>query len=400
MKILYISGENIPGDHGGSIHTWYVARGWARLGYQVTVLCRKHKGQEVHEDLEGVHIHRIPMEFQSKKMPLLGLPTLPGLLSKPWDVIVERYDVFGGLGAILARIRGIPLLLEVNYPHLDELIWKWQQRHSRFLKVPFLAKGLHWWENWQYRQAKSAIATRKEIVPEFIRDRTWLVHWGADSYKFHPLSESERTQMRQELGIVGRPVVLFMGSFRPWHGVDMLPDIIELTQKAIPEVKFLLVGDGDGRDKLQMEIHKRRLDLCVTFTGNWRHQEIPKLLSSADIGIAPYDDTKYQPLKDFGFFWSPAKLFEYAACGLPVVSTRYDLLSEIVEDGVTGRLVTPGDVEAFTKVVIDLLEHPEKRIQMGENGRRRVVDKFNWDYHAKQVSEILQNLVNEKRISR
>jgi len=395
MNILYVSGEDIPGDHGGSIHTWYVARGWARLGHQVTVLCRKRAGQAVREDLEGVHIQRLSMEFQGKKIPLLGLPALPGLLSKPWDAVVERYDVFGGLGAILTWRKGIPLLLEVNYPHLDELIWKWKQRHSRFLKIPLLVKGLHWWETWQYRQAKGAIATRKEIVPEFIRNRTWLVHWGADSERFKPLAEPERTRIRRELGIDGGPAVLFMGSFRPWHGVETLSDIIELTQKSIPEVKFLLVGDGERIDKLQTDIQKRGLDSRVIFTGNWQHLKIPELLSSVEVGIAPYDASKYQPLLNFGFFWSPAKLFEYAACGLPIVSTRYDLLSEIVEDGVTGYLVEPGDPAAFAEAVIYLLRHPEERTRMGENGRRRVVERFNWDFHAKQVAEILESMVGE-----
>jgi glycosyltransferase involved in cell wall biosynthesis len=332
------------------------------------------------------------MEFRSKKIPLLGFPALAGLLKRPWDAVVERYDVFGGLGAILAWLKGIPLLLEVNYPHLDELLWKWRQRNSRFLRVPMLVRGLRWWARWQFRHASGAIATRKEVVPEFIRDRTWLVHWGADPDRFRPLAETERTRIRQELGIDSGPAVLFMGSFRSWHGVETLPDIIDRTCHAIPEAMFLLVGDGEGRDKLNDAIVQLGLETRVVLTGNWQHTRIPELLSSADVGIAPYDASQYQPLIDYGFFWSPAKLFEYAACGLPVVSTRYDLLSEIVEDGVSGHLVTPGDVPGFADAVIDLIRNPQKRAWMGENGRRRIMERFNWDNHAKEVAEILIHL--------
>jgi len=408
MNILYISGEDIPGDHGGSIHTWYVARGWARLGHRVTVLCRRRPGQPKHEELEGVRIRRVPMELRGKKIPLLGIPLLPKLRLGSWDAVVERYDVFGGLGAILARSKHIPLLLEVNYPHLGELIWKWRQRHSRFLWIPFLVKMLQRWERWQYRQASGAIATRKEIVPEVIRDRTWLVHWGADperfkpSYNGHPargalLESSERTRIREELGLHDAPVVLFMGSFRSWHGVEMLPEVVDQVRQAVPEVRFLFVGDGDGKGKVYEEITRRGLSQWTIFTGKWHHARMPELLCSADVGIAPYDASKYQPLIDFGFFWSPAKLFEYAACGLPVVCSTYDLLSEIVENGVTGRLVPPGDTQGFSEAVIQLCQDPELRHRMGDSARRKAVAQFDWDQHAEYVAGILEQIVTDFR---
>ena len=290
-----------------------------------------------------------------------------------------------------------PLLLEVNYPHFDELIWKWQQRNSRFLRVPFLVTGLRWWAGWQYRQAAGAIATRKDIVPESIRDRTWLVHWGADPERFRPLEDPNRQRLRQDLGVDGVPVVLFMGSFRSWHGVEILPELVDLTRKAVPDVKFLLVGDGEGKDTAYEELIKRGLGSWVVFTGAWRHDRMPELLSCADVGIAPYDATRYQPLITYGFFWSPAKLFEYAACGLPVVCTDYDLLSEIVDDGVTGRLVPPGDTRAFSEAVVELCRHPEERQRMGKMARQRVVIRFNWDHHAGTVATILEQMVENRR---
>ena len=393
MRILYISGEDIPGDHGGSIHTWYVARGWARLGHRVTVLCRRRQGQPSGEELEGVRIQRVGLAVRGKKIPLLGLSVLPELLRESWDVVVERYDVFGGMGAIMAWLKGLPLLLEVNYPHLDELIWKWEQRRSRFLRVPFFVSGLQWWSRWQFRYAAGTIATRKDIVPESIRERTWLVHWGADPERFRPLDNAIREEMRRQLGIDGNPVVIFLGSFRSWHGTDMLPDLVDTLRQAVPEIRFLLVGDGEGLDTLRVEIKDRGLDAWVRFTGNVPHNEMPDILSCADVGIAPYDANKYQPLIDHGFFWSPAKLFEYAACGLPVVCSRYDLLSDIVEDGVTGRLVPPGNTQAFADAVIDLCRNPWERFQMGDRGRKKVLDRFSWDIHARQVAGILEQLV-------
>jgi len=397
MNILYISGEDIPGDHGGSIHTWYVTRGWARLGHRVTVLCRRRPGQPKHEELEGIHLHRVWMQFRGKKIPILGFPALLRMCSDSYDAIVERYDVFGGLGAILSRWKSVPLLLEVNYPHLGELLWKWKQRHSLFLRVPLLETGLRFWEAWQFRQAAGAIATRREIVPEMIRDRTWLVHWGADPERFKPLEAAERDRVRHDLGIDSKLVVLFMGSFRPWHGVEILPDVVEQVRQAVPDVKFLLVGDGEGKDKASDEMTRRGLSSCVVFTGNWQHSRMPELLSGADVGIAPYDASKYQPLIDYGFFWSPAKLFEYASCGLPVVCSDYDLLSEIVEDGVTGKLVPPADSHAFSEAVIKLCQDTDLRRRMGENARRKAVDQFDWDRHAEAVAGILEQLIADCR---
>jgi glycosyltransferase involved in cell wall biosynthesis len=207
------------------------------------------------------------------------------------------------------------------------------------------------------------------------------------------MDDGKKSEMQHQLGVDGNPVVVFLGSFRPWHGTGMLPDLIDATRRDIPDIRFLLVGDGEGLDTLRADIKDRGLDTWVRFVGSVPHHKMPDVLSCADIGIAPYDANRYQPLIDHGFFWSPAKLFEYAACGLPVVCSRYDLLSDIVEDGVTGRLVAPGDSQAFADAVIDLSRDSQRRHQMGSRGREKVTERFSWDIHARQVAGILEQLV-------
>ena len=124
---------------------------------------------------------------------------------------------------------------------------------------------------------------------------------------------------------------------------------------------------------------------------------MPELLSSADVGIAPYDASQYEPLIKYGFFWSPAKLFEYSACGLPVVCSRYDLLAEVVEDGVTGYLVPPGDARALADAVIKLCRDSDVCARMGAKGRQRVLEEFSWDHHAEYVAEILEQILQDRR---
>ena len=350
------------------------------------------------ETLGGVTVSRWWGEVRQKKIPLLMAPGMAGLLSKPFTVVMERFDTFGGLGAVYARLKNLPLVLEVNYPHLEEMIWKWQQNGNPMARHMWLHRAMQRWNSWQFESAASIIATRRSIVPERFRDKVHLVHWGADTTHFKPAGRGSRQgrQIRTQLGIGDVPVVLAHGSFQPWHGVRMFPLIIKQVIARQKRVVFVFVGQGQALEEMKARLNRLGLMAHCRFVGLVDHRDIPNYLNAADIGLAPFTAAEYLPLIQFGFYWSPAKIFEYMASGLPIVTGDQDYLRTVVQDEGAGRCVRENDPVAFAQAILDILNDGARSAAMGRAGIRAVLQKYSWQAHVRQLDALIKALASKE----
>ncbi len=148
IKVLYITGETVPGNNGGSVHVWEVASNLSRLGYDVTLISQKQGTLAPSEYLKGVKLLRTNMQYSNKILSIAGLKLLPELLMRRFDIIIERYVTFGGVGTIYSKLKKIPLILEVNSPHTEELIWRYNITCRTIVNI------LRFWRNVQFTQAK------------------------------------------------------------------------------------------------------------------------------------------------------------------------------------------------------------------------------------------------------
>lgn len=389
MNILYISCEDVPASHAGAVHTWEVACNLVEFGHRVTLLSLRGEGQRSRETLKGVEIIRLPQRLLGVKVPLLAFPALPLLLRKNFDVVMERYITAGGLGGIYSILTGTPLVLEVNSPHVEEIIYRWR------IKITPLKALLRGWVNWQFRRASASIAIVPTAVPHFARDRVVVNYWGANHVRFSPhLREGETAQeLRGNYRLEGRFLVLFVGSFRPWQGAKDLPEIIEETGKLIPEVLFVLVGGGDEEGDLMRLLHVEGLGRWVLYLGRQPHELMPHLMALADVGLAPFNTAYYPPLERFGFFWAPSKLMEYLASGLAVVSADYSTLRDILGEGKRGILVTPGDAKSYARAILQLKERPKYADSLGDEARAYIESEQSWRKHTERLAEVLERVV-------
>ena len=392
-----MSRENAPGDHGGAVHTWQVATLLARRGHAVSLLCHRRAGEPAQEQRDGVAIHRAPMGLGRRRLPLRALPALSSFRGQRFDVVMERFDTFGGLGAVYSRQTGTPLLLEVNYPHLEEMAWKWRHRGLAFASAPVVGL-LRAWNAWQYARAAAVIAVRESVVPAPHRHKVRLVHWGANPEQFRTADDDpERVaRLRSRLDLRGRRVVVSHGSFQPWHAPAVFPEVMARVVARVPDVAFLVLGHGGGLEEIEGQARARGLAAWCRFPGQVAHGEVPDFLASADLALAPFDSRAYPPLLEFGFFWSPAKIFEYMACGVPVVTTDQDYLRRVVEGSGAGTCVPQRDPEALAAAVAELLGDEELRRTMGRAGRRAVLETFSWQAHAEQLAGILEELAHPR----
>jgi glycosyltransferase involved in cell wall biosynthesis len=217
-------------------------------------------------------------------------------------------------------------------------------------------------------------------VPEFARAKTELVSWGANVSAFGP--EKRSAALRSGLGVPENAVAaVFVGSFRRWHGVHVLEDAARRLAHRT-DLYFLLAG---GPDAGPARGFRGRL------LGRLPYERMPELLASAEIGVAPYDTSRLAQLR-LGFYWSPLKVFEYMASGLPTVTIARPPLDEIVREEAEGLHFREGDAADLARAVERLAGDAGLRRALGGGARVRVVERYSWARHCAQLDRTLRRI--------
>jgi len=403
MRILYVaSGIPVPGSYGGSTHTLEVARGLIARGHQVQVVAAHRAGWsglralfQVGQDVvEGIAVAYVDVP---KTVSFLGIPHVGRLVRgfSP-DLIMERYYNFGGAGMYWAQRLGIPAVLEVNALIVDPpQVWK--RRLDDLLFGP-----MRRWALAQCRWAERIVTPLHTTVPaEIPRECIVEIAWGANTTRFHPEVRTERAgevaALRQRLDLpLHARIVVFVGSFRPWHGVMEFAEAGARLLERREDVYFLLVGKGPLRPAVESRCQESHCADHFRFTGSVPYGDVPLYLALAEVGVAPFQPRRHPALQAAGFFWSPLKVFEYMAMGLPVVTTAVSPLDQIVRSGQEGVLVAEGAVEGLAKAIEDLLVNEEEAGAMGRRGRERVVAQYSWARHCQRLEGVLEEVVKGK----
>jgi len=376
MRILYVaSDQTLPGETGGSVHVHEVSRELAKQGHEVHAVVQDRGEGTTSGD--GYSIHRIRWSPSHRFFRFRALPQIEALMArlKP-DVLMERYYNFGGEGILAAETARVPSLLEVNSPVLDH-----EDSAKARLDALLVVRPMRAYRERLVRSASALISPLKEIVPEFARAKTHVVTWGANVDAFHPSRRSEAR--RASWGATPETtVVLFSGSHRPWHGVGTLKEAARLfSLKDRPDVLFVLAG-GEAKG---VAPDFRGLNL-----GRVPYRDMPEVTASADISVAPYDRSRLRSLR-LGFFWSPLKIFEAMASGVPMITLDIQPLNQIVRSGLDGVFFKEKDPADLARAIWSLAENRERRLGMAKNARDRA-RLFSWAAHAAQVESILLNL--------
>lgn len=395
MRLLYVaSGIAVPGAYGGSTHTLEVASGLAALGHEVHVVAHHPVRQLAtlmrpqSATLDRLHLHYIDLP---KPLSLLAYRPIAGLARRLQpDALIERYYNLAGAGMLAARRANVPSLLEVNALIVDPpQVFK--RRLDDRLGRPFQR-----WAVAQCRMAARIVTPLHTTVPAVIeRSKIIELPWGANVERFSRQRQGSSPQRRVDLGIApDRPIAVFLGSFRAWHGVNDFVDAGIKLLEAGENLHLLLIGDGPERAAAESRIgrwHER-----FTFAGSVAHDEVPALLALADVGVAPFNTARHPALRSAGFFWSPLKIYEYMAMSLPVVTANIPPLDVAVRDGQEGALFREGDTDDLAAAIRRVLHAPDRQA-IGARARERVVARYSWTRHCQELERILQTIVEERR---
>lgn len=371
MRIAYVCtdpGVPVFGMKGASIHVQEMCRAFLRLRAEVTMFSPRLEGSPP-ADFAGLRTHALPSlgklaPEERAARALAGNGALDAALAAagPFDLIYERHALFGYAAMEHAARRGAPSVLEVNAPLLDE-----QARH-RELALPEAAEHAA-------RRAFAAAGLVTAVSPAVARYARGL---GAAAVEVVPNAVDPR-RFPARAAATGAFTAGFLGTLKPWHDVAVLVEAFALLRAGpAPQARLLILGDGPERARLEARLAALGLGDAAEFTGALPATAVPAALARMHAGVAPYRGGA-------PFYFSPLKLYEYMAAGLPVVASRVGDLAELVTEGRTGLLCAPDDPVALAGVLARLAAAPEAARRLGANGRAEVLARHTWDGVAARV---------------
>jgi glycosyltransferase involved in cell wall biosynthesis len=292
------------------------------------------------------------------------------------DIVLTRFDD-NTLSILWAcRREKIPVVVEINGP-VDEF----NHGDRRFSCFKRLFSNMH-----AVHLANGGFAVSEEIGAP-IRALTRqpkpfiTIPNGVDTDRFQ--SNISGKPIRDLLGISkDRIVVGYVGSFAPWHGLDLLVDAIEqLAAENLP-IHLMLVGQANPKWQATLDrVRKPELRDFVTLAGFVAPQSIPEYVAAMDITVLP----------NAADYCSPLKLFEYMSMAKPTVAVGIPPVVAMLTDGVEGFIFPKGDVEKLTKRLKELVQNSEQRQLLGSAARKRMESEFTWKHNAERVYALLES---------
>ena len=379
MNILYITADRgipVRGTKGAAVHVRSLCAAFDQLGHQVTIMTPRpgpNPGQPVRARLLEVPLPEDDVSAEQQAIAyadMLLAAAREEVRRGSYDFIYERYSLWSDVGARLQSETGLPFVLEVNAPLLEEAA------QYRSLDEVEHAQEI---ERRQF-QGAAAVAVVSESLKDYVRsradreDNVHVVPNGVDPQHFHPAVRGGRVHHRW--GLNGKKVVGFAGRARPWHDIDTLLRAFAMLYAQDANTHLLLVGQMP--DDINSRLSQLGIQSAVTQTGPVPHAEVPEHIAAMNVAVsthAPMDT----------FYFSPLKLYEYMACGVPVVAAALGQPSQRIQPGINGEVYRPGDAADLAYRIGKLLDQPAYANEIAWNGSVDILQQFTWTHNAQQV---------------
>lgn len=367
MRILRVAQKVYP-EHtgGGAYHVHAMSRDQADMGHDVTVLTVGDGPRR--EERDGYRVVRCPAMFSA-----LGNDVAPGVWRYLRDA--EEYDVVHAhshlyfstnLAALRRRFSETPLAITNHGLYSQSVPKGLFDAYLRTLGC------------WTFNRADVVLTytniERRRLESIGVDTDIAVIPNGIDGNRFTP-----DTRPAERLRATA-PVILFVGRLvegkRPMDAIRAIRHI----GKRCPDVRLFLAGDGPLRKELEVEASRLNVRDQVEFLGHVSYDEMPSVYTAADVFVLPS--------RTEGF---PRTLLEALASGVPVVTTNLKQFQHITDEA--GRTVPLSNVDALGEALTELLTDERLRIDLGERGRRLVVEEFTWDHTVERTTAVLTELL-------
>lgn len=361
---------------------WAEAKTLRDAGWAVAIISPKGDGaRRWHERIDDIEIFRY------------GLPTTAaGLLPHLVEYAVALPATL--VLALLVRLRGrVDVVHACNPPDFFFPIGALFRRlGARFVydqhdlaPEVYVAQGgrrggpLHrfllWCERQSYATADAVLATNESYRRFAIErggvppERVFVVRSSPDPARVHRVGPVRALKGGR------RHLIVYLGTMGPQDGVDLFVRAArEVANRRPGDVRFVAIGGGNQHDRLRALANRLNLAEELEFTGRIPDAEMRSYLSTAAVGVSP------DPANGFNEYCTMNKTLEYMAAGLPIVA--FDLAETRVSAGPAAVYATDNDPSKLAELIVDLLDHPQRRAAMSRAGRQRISGPLRWEVSA------------------
>lgn len=382
MRIAYAlldPGIGVFGTKGASVHVQEVVRALRADGHQVTVFCTR-TNDDIPADLADLEVrrHRLPKGTGAEREQAVAAASAAiaeEIAAGDFDLVYERYSLFSDTAARLSApsapgARSIPSILEVNAPLIAE------QRDHRSLAdeagaLAATRRQLH---------GASLISCVSEAVAEWTRqegaapERVVVTPNGVNTTRITPAPRPSDAPAPQDPVRIG-----FVGTLKPWHGTDLLLRALARTDQRLV---LDICGTGPQQEELELLAAELGITERVRFRGAVAPERVPEFLHEIDIATAPYPAGEH--------YFSPLKVYEYLAAGLPVIASAIGTIPALLKEGELGVLVEPGDVAALAAALDELADDAGHRARLALVAREAAVQEHDWRIRCREMVERLE----------
>ncbi|MGH2880954.1 MAG: glycosyltransferase family 4 protein [Solirubrobacteraceae bacterium] len=368
---------------GAATHTAGVVNGLSAAGLEVSVFApERPAGMRGGRCVAVAPKHLLQL---ARWLTLVGYSSrlIAAAASTPTDFVYQRYALGSYAGLELARRLDVPLVLEFNGSEI------WTERHWGSGRVP-MGGTLAALELRNLREASLIVVVSQPLKDQLLEqgiesERVLVNPNGVDIGELATARSHPPAHWRSLAELPQAPTVGFVGTFGLWHGVKLLPELIEQVARSRPDARWVLVGGGPLHAEVVSEIDRRGLSELAHLSGVIPHPRAVELLACCDLFVSPH-----VPNPDGSpFFGSPTKLFEYMGLGGAIVASDLDQIGEVLQDGETALLTPPGDVPVTARAVLRLLGDEELRSRLGAAALREATERYSWDEHVQRILQAL-----------
>lgn len=395
MKILFLHQHFHPETVGTSTRAVEIVQYLIERGHEVTVVTgvpshpstmasgEVSRRQPRLEDFRGARVHRVWAfgsrgrdNFWRRMLTYGSFMVLGGLralfLRGNFDMLVAVSPLPNGVaGALVSRLRGIPLMFDVCdiWPDCAVAVGMMPPRG-------LLLRVAQWLESAVYRQSERiGVVTRgftENLVAKGVpREKVRLLpDWVEPAIYDETLVNREA--VRAEFALDGRFVVSFLGNFGLIMGLEAILETARIIRQRDPDVLFLFVGKGVSRPMMEERIRRDGLD-NVRIMPYQPRSRVPELLAASDALIVTYKRTPITLIT------VPSKIYEYMSIARPVVAGVEGVIGEILREAGCGIVSEERNPSEMADAILRLKSDPELCRTMGQAGRRYAIEHFSFD---------------------
>jgi phosphatidyl-myo-inositol dimannoside synthase len=348
---------------------------------QMTLIAPQHPDAERFDSAQAYSVERV--------RPAFDVPGIRGA----WQV----WRMYGEAEKLVKQNRN--LVLHCGHVNAAVAARKLKRRYG----TPYLlwTHALEIMDEWLRASILPAILdadlviTNSEFTRAFVasagvpQSRIVKIRPGADPTHFRPALDCR--ELAELLGVSGRPILLTVARIvkaNRYKGHDVVLRALAIVKRSVPDVAYVIVGEGDDLDYLECLARECGVRENVSFVGRVSDEELPLLYNVCDVFImCSREDRTRRGILAEGFGLA---LLEASACGKPVIAGRSGGVPDAVQDGRTGLLVNPVDSEAVAAAIVKILRDPAVANVMGEAGRKWVETEMNWTRAADEFEQAMK----------